>query len=503
MALVGAIDQGTQSSRFMVFDNRGRVVASHQNEHTQIYEQPGYCEHDPIEILNSVELCISEVAKKLDTKGLAISDLKAIGITNQRETTVVWDKNTGKPLHNAIVWLDQRTMSTVDDLLATDSNKDRFRPICGLPLNTYFSAVKMKWLMDNVPQVKDGIHNGSAVFGTIDSWLIWNLTGGANGGVHVTDVTNASRTMLLNLHTGQWDTDMCNVFGVPKESLPTVRSSAEVYGTISNGPLSNIAIAGCLGDQQAACVGQVCFEQGQAKNTYGTGCFMLMNTGTEVVQSTHGLLTTICYQLGKDQPITYAVEGSVAIAGAAVSWLKNQMGLINSAEELEPLAASVEDTGDLYFVPALTGLFAPRWRSDARGVMVGISQYTTKAHFARAVLESISLSTREVIDAIKKDAHLNLSSLKADGGMSNNNLFLQIQSDILGCDVVRPHVVETTALGAAFAAGLAVGVWSSLDELKQTAEVDRVFSPAMTEEQRVQKYSRWHQAVERSLNWVQ
>ncbi|XP_071957327.1 glycerol kinase-like isoform X2 [Antedon mediterranea] len=439
--------------------------------------------------------------KKLAAKNIDASCMKAIGITNQRETTVVWDKTTGKPLHPAIVWLDNRTASTVDKLInkTPNKNKEFLKPKCGLPLSTYFSAVKVRWLMDNIPPVQDAVKNGSCLFGTIDSWLLWNMTGGVSGGVHLTDVTNASRTMLMNLKTLQWDEDLCKFFDIPMPILPEIHSSAEVYGNLSKGVLKGLPIAGILGDQQAALVGQNCFKKGMAKNTYGTGCFLLYNTGEEAVQSAHGMLTTVAYKLGPKEPTVFALEGSVAITGAAVRWLRDNLGFIKEAHEIEELAKSVDDCGGVYFVPAFSGLYAPYWQTDARGVICGLTQYSTKAHIARATLESVSFQTKELLDAMNKDSGIPLRQLQVDGGMTANNLLMQDQADLLGIPVVRPTMLETTALGAAVAAGKAVGVW----DINQEKDVNgkTTFTPAIDEKVRETRFKKWLKAVQRSMQW--
>ncbi|KAI8921102.1 hypothetical protein DFJ77DRAFT_448543 [Powellomyces hirtus] len=500
---VGSIDQGTSSSRFMIFNQKGEIVTMHQMEFEQIYPQAGWCEHDPEVIMDSVNQCIAEVAKKLEAMGHSISDIKAIGITNQRETTVVWDKITGKPLHHAIVWLDGRTKSTVAKLVEKSESKTttHLQQKCGLPFSTYFSGVKLRWLLDNVDAVKKAHDEGRLAFGTIDSWLIYNLTGGVTGGKHVSDVTNASRTMFMNIHTLQWDEDILKFFDVKREILPEIVSSAEEYGKVVGGPLAGLPLAGCLGDQQAAVVGQRCFNPGEVKNTYGTGCFMLFNTGTDAVISKHGLLTTVGYKLGKDADAVYALEGSVAIAGAAIKWLRDNLKMIESAAEINELAAKVENTGGVYFVPAFSGLFAPHWRDDARGCIVGLTQYATREHIARATLEAVCFQSKEVLDAMNADAGTDLAMLKVDGGMTNSDLGMQIQADLLGISVERPAMRETTALGAALAAGLTVGVWKDLNDFAAGEKPD-VFEPKIEAKDRADRYADWKKAVERSLNWV-
>ncbi|KAJ3145318.1 hypothetical protein HDU89_007175 [Geranomyces variabilis] len=501
--LVGSIDQGTSSTRFMVFDTNGEMVTIAQREFEQIYPQAGWCEHDPEVIMETVHTCIAEACKNLEGMGRSIKDIKAIGITNQRETTVVWDKTTGKPLHHAIVWLDGRTNATVKQLVEKSETKTTtyLQEKCGLPFSTYFSGVKLRWLLDNVDAVKKAHDEGRLAFGTIDSWLIYNLTGGLDGGRHVSDVTNASRTMFMNIRTLKWDQEILDFFNVKAEILPEIVSSAEVYGNVTKGPLAGVPIAGCLGDQQAAVVGQRCFNPGEVKNTYGTGCFMLFNTGTKPVISTHGLLTTVGYKLGKDVEAVYALEGSVAIAGAGVKWLRDNLKMIKEASEINELAANVEHTGGVYFVPAFSGLFAPHWRDDARGCIVGLTQYATREHIARATLEAVCFQSKEVLDAMNADAGTELALLKVDGGMTNSDLTMQIQADLLGISVERPAMRETTALGAALAAGLAVGVWKDLDNFKAGQKPD-VFEPKIQATDRASRYAEWKKAVERSLNWV-
>ncbi|KAI8817401.1 uncharacterized protein EV422DRAFT_560642 [Fimicolochytrium jonesii] len=499
---VGAIDQGTSSSRFMIFDDQGAIVAMHQEEFAQIYPKAGWCEHDPEVIMASVTQCVTEAAKKFKALGHELSEIKAIGITNQRETTVVWDKTTGKPLHHAIVWLDGRTNGTVKQLVEKSGSVTHWQEKCGLPFSTYFSGVKLRWLLDNDEAVKKAHDEDRLAFGTVDSWLIYNLTGGVKGGKHVSDVTNASRTMFMNLHTLQWDDEILSFFGVKKNVLPEIVSSAEVYGNVVDGPFAGVPLAGCLGDQQAAVVGQRCFNPGEVKNTYGTGCFMLFNTGSKPVISTHGLLTTVGYKLGKDAEAIYALEGSVAIAGAAIKWLRDNLKMIKSAAEVNELASAVEDTGGVYFVPAFSGLFAPHWRDDARGCIVGLTQYATREHIARATLEAVCFQSKEVLDAMNADAGTDLAVLKVDGGMTASDLGMQIQADLLGIDVERPAMSETTALGAALAAGLTVGVWKDLDNFKASAKPD-IFKPTIETANRAERYGQWKKAVERSLNWVE
>jgi glycerol kinase len=496
---VGAVDQGTTSSRFMVFDARGAEVARHQLEHRQILPQPGWVEHDPLEISGRVD---EVIAGALSRSRLTGKDLAAIGITNQRETTVVWNPKTGRPWYNAIVWQDTRSEAIVRALAP---HADMLRHRTGLPPATYFSGSKLRWILENVDGVRSAADRGEAIFGTIDTWVIWNLTGGVDGGVHVTDVTNASRTLLMNLRTRQWDPELLDLFGVPASMLPTIRpsSSREIYGTTRRGGPAGaeVPVCGDLGDQQAATVGQVCFSPGEAKNTYGTGNFMLLNTGADIVPSKAGLLTTPCYTTA-DNATAFALEGSIAVTGSAVQWLRDQIGLIRTAAEIETLAGSVPDNGGVYFVPAFSGLFAPYWRSDARGVIVGLSRFNTSAHLARATLEAICFQTRAVLDAMTADSGVRLEVLKVDGGATVNNTLMQLQADVLGVRVVRPVVAETTALGAAYFAGLAVGFWNSLDDLRQNWQQDRQWEPQWTADQRETAYRSWSKAVERSLGWV-
>lgn len=504
-SFVGSIDQGTTSSRFLIFDSNGTLVTFHQVEFAQHYPHPGWFEHNPYDLINSVTECIRVAIESFELMGHDVKDIKSVGITNQRETTLVWDKHTGKPLYNAIVWADNRTQVTVQTLsklssLGTSSTQAQ----CGLPITTYFSAVKLRWMLDNVPTVKEHHDNETALFGTVDSWLIYNLTGGNDGGIHVTDVTNASRTMLMNIKTLKWDHDLLKFFGVNQSVLPKIVSSSEIYGHISSGPLKGLPIAGCLGDQQAALVGQKCFAVGDTKNTYGTGCFMLFNTGTNPVFSKNGMLTTVGYQFGCNAEPVYALEGSIAVAGAAVKWIRDNLGLIKDAEESGHLAATVKDTGGVYFVTAFSGLFAPYWRNDARGCIVGLTQYTTKAHLARATLEASCFQTRAILDAMNKDSGKPLKSLKVDGGMTNSDICMQIQADLLGIEVDRPLMRETTALGAAIAAGLAVGVWKDLSELDSINSENRtIFKPQITSEEREKRFGEWQKAVEKSYGWVE
>lgn len=493
-----AIDQGTTSTRFMIFDHSGSVVGVDQKEHEQIYPKPGWVEHDPLEIWEVTQEVIKGALAKYK---IDIKDIAACGITNQRETTVVWEKATGKPIHNAIVWQDTRTDKICDEL-AKDGGQDRFREKVGLPLATYFSGPKVKWMLDNVEGAREKAENGELLFGNIDTWVIWNLTGGTKGGVHVTDVTNASRTMLMNLETLDWDPDMLEVMDIPRSMLPEIKASSEVYGYAKNSGLDDIPVAGDLGDQQAALFGQTCFSTGEAKNTYGTGCFMLLNTGTEPVQSKNGLLTTLGYKIG-DQDAVYALEGSIAITGALVQWLRDNLKIIEKSSDVEMLAKSVDDAGGIYFVPAFSGLFAPYWKSDARGVIVGLTRYINQGHIARAALEATAYQTREVLDAMNKDSGVDLKALKVDGGMVFNELLMQFQSDILGVPVIRPTVSETTALGAAYAAGLAVGFWEDVESLRENWGVDKEWKPKMDKEERAELYKGWKKAVTRTFDWVE
>ncbi|MFG2832272.1 glycerol kinase GlpK [Streptomyces sp. NPDC048434] len=493
---VAAIDQGTTSSRCIIFDHGGAIVAVDQREHRQIFPKPGWVEHDATEIWSKVQ---AVVAGALAKAGLRADQLSALGITNQRETTVLWDRATGKPVHHAIVWQDTRTSRLCAELGGADG-QDRFRDATGLPLASYFSGPKAAWLLDEVPGLRERAERGEIAFGTIDSWLIWNLTGGTDGGVHVTDVTNAGRTMLMNLATLQWDPAILSAMNVPAAILPEIRSSAEVYGT-AVGQLHGVPVASALGDQQAAVFGQTCYGVGEAKNTYGTGSFLLLNTGNRPVPSKNGLLTTMGYQLGGEPPV-YCLEGSIAITGALVQWFRDQLGIIASAEEIEPLAASVPDNGGAYIVPAFSGLFAPYWRSDARGVITGLTGFVTKAHLARAVLEATSWQTREVVDAMFQDSGVQITELKVDGGMTANNLLMQHQADVLDVPVIRPVISETTCLGAAYAAGLATGVWQDLDELRSHWKRDTEWTPRMDGQTRDREFANWRKAVERSFGWL-
>jgi len=501
---VAAIDQGTTSTRFMIFDHEGNVIAVDQKEHKQIYPKPGWVEHDPLEIWERTQ----EVMRgALDSGGLSSKDIVAIGITNQRETTVVWEKSTGKPIYNAIVWQDTRTDVIINEL-AKDGGQDRFRLKTGLPLATYFSGPKLKWILDNVDGARAKAENGELLFGTVDAWLIWNLTG-----EYVTDVTNASRTMLMNINTLDWDDEILDILDIPRLVLPKIKSSSEIYGhvgvtlAVAQGQgqalsLQGIPVSGDLGDQHAALFGQTCFNPGEAKNTYGTGCFMLLNTGEKPVPSKSGLLTTMGYKIG-DHKAVYALEGSIAITGALVQWLRDNLGLIQSSEEVEALARSVDDNGGIYFVPAFSGLYAPYWKSDARGAIVGMTRYVNKGHIARAALEATAYQTREVLDAMETDSGVKLTALKVDGGMVFNELLMQFQADILDVPVIRPKVAETTALGAAYAAGLAVGFWKDYDELRANWAKEKEWRPTMDKEVRKKLYSGWKKAVTRTFDWVE
>ncbi|KJY41950.1 glycerol kinase [Streptomyces sp. NRRL B-1568] len=494
---VAAIDQGTTSSRCIVFDRSGRIVAVDQREHRQIFPRPGWVEHDAGEIWAKVQ---AVVAGALARAGLSAGEVSALGITNQRETTVLWDRATGKPVHNAIVWQDTRTAALCHELGGA-LGPDRFRQATGLPLASYFSGPKAAWLLEEVPGLRRRAENGEIAFGTVDSWLVWNLTGGTDGGVHVTDVTNASRTLLMNLETLQWDPAILSALRIPEPMLPEIRSSAEVYGR-ATGKLAGVPVAAALGDQQAAVFGQTCYRVGEAKNTYGTGSFLLLNTGTRPVASKNGLLTTVGYRLGGEEPV-YCLEGSIAVTGALVQWLRDQLGLIRSTDEIEPLAASVPDNGGAYIVPAFSGLYAPYWRSDARGVVTGLTRFVTRAHLARAVLEATSWQTREVVDAMYQDSGVRITELKVDGGMTANGLLMQHQADVLGVPVIRPVVSETTCLGAAYAAGLATGVWDGPDELRTHWRRDAEWTPSMPAEVREREYRNWRKAVERTFGWLE
>ncbi|HEY9290475.1 MAG TPA: glycerol kinase GlpK [Microlunatus sp.] len=498
---VAAIDQGTTSSRFMVFDHDGKEIGKHQLEHSQIMPQPGWVEHNPVEILDRTSSVIQTAMNRLD---LNASDLAALGITNQRETTVVWSQRTGRPYYNAIVWQDTRT-DKIAAALERDGRGDVIRQKAGIPPATYFSAGKIQWILQNVPGVREAAEKGDVLFGTTDCWLLWNLTGGVDGGVHITDVTNASRTMLMNLDTLDWDDELLGFFDIPRQMLPEIRPSSDpnFYGsTRSRGPLQGeVPVAGALGDQQAAMVGQVCLSSGEAKNTYGTGNFLLMNTGTELVRSQNGLLSTVCYQFGDQDPV-FALEGSIAVTGSGIQWLRDQLKIITDADDSEVLARTVTDNGGLYFVPAFSGLFAPYWRADARGAIVGMSRYNTGGHIARAALEAICYQSKDVADAMEKDSGVKIDVLKVDGGITANELCMQIQADVLGIEVSKPEIAETTALGAAYAAGLAVGFWKDPEELRQNWHEGRRWRPQTSDEQRRKGYAGWQKAVQRTLDWV-
>ncbi|WP_298324884.1 glycerol kinase GlpK [Haloactinopolyspora sp.] len=496
---VAAIDQGTTSTRCMIFDHSGGVVSVDQREHEQIFPQAGWVEHDPEEIWrNTREVCAGALAKG----DLVSSDVAAVGITNQRETAVVWDRTTGKPVYNAIVWQDTRTDRIVNEL-ARDGGPDRYRATTGLPLATYFSGPKVKWILDNVDGARAKAEAGDLLFGNIDTWVLWNATGGPDGGLHYTDPTNASRTLLMDLDTLSWNEQNAADMGIPMSMLPEIRSSSEVYGNVrERGAFAGLPLAGILGDQQAATFGQACLSPGEAKNTYGTGNFVLLNTGTEKVMSENGLLTTVCYKIG-DNDTVYALEGSIAVTGSLVQWLRDNLGIISSAPEIETLAASVDDNGGAYFVPAFSGLFAPYWRSDARGAIVGLTRYVNKGHLARAVLEATAFQSREVIDAMNADSGVALKSLKVDGGMVANDLLMQFQADILGVPAIRPVVAETTALGAAYAAGLAVGFWEGEDDIRNNWAQDKQWDPRMDEEVREKQYRTWKKAVTKTFDWVE
>ena len=489
MTFIGALDQGTSSTRFMIFDADARVIASHQLEHKQILPNPGWVEHDGAEIWMRTQEVIEGALSKA---GITATELTAIGITNQRETTIAWDVTTGKPLHNALVWQDTRTAELMDNL--SQSQKELIIHRTGLAIAPYFSASKMKWLIHNVPAVADAVKSGTARIGTMDSWILWNLS----KGTFATDVTNASRTALMSLETLDWDSELLALFEIPREVLPEIKPTSYIFAHTPEG----VPIAALVGDQQGAMIGQACFDVGDSKTTYGTGNFALLNTGTEIVRSRHGLLTTVCYKFG-DSPAVYALEGSVAVTGAAIQWLRDQLEIIKSSSEIEALANSVSDNGGVYFVPAFSGLFAPYWRSDARGVIVGLSRASTKAHLARAALEAIAYQTRDVLDAMSADSKVALKSMRVDGGATANNLLMQIQSDVMGIEIIRPQIIETTALGAAYAAGLAVGVWASPNELRNKWREDHRWSSTQNPDLRAEKYAQWKKAVNRTLNWIE
>ncbi|WP_306355981.1 MULTISPECIES: glycerol kinase GlpK [unclassified Nocardia] len=497
---VAAIDQGTTSTRAMIFDHAGTVIAVDQREHSQIFPRAGWVEHDPAEVWENTRAVVAGALAKGD---LTAADIAAVGITNQRETTVVWDRATGEPVYNAIVWQDTRTDRIAEELGQLGGGQERYREKTGLPLATYFSGPKIKWILDNVDGARERAEAGELAFGNMDTWILWNMTGGTDGGVHATDPTNASRTLLMDLETLQWDSEIAAEMGVPLSLLPEIRSSSEVYGTVrARGALAGVPIAGILGDQQAATFGQACLTPGEAKNTYGTGNFVLLNTGNDKVLSNNGLLTTVCYQLGDAKPV-YALEGAIAVTGSLVQWLRDNLGMIGSAAEIEEHARTVEDNGGAYFVPAFSGLFAPYWRSDARGAIVGLTRFVSKGHLARAVLEATAFQTREVIDAMNADSGVALTSLKVDGGMVVNELLMQFQADILGVEVIRPVVAETTALGAAYAAGLAVGFWESEDAIRTNWAEDKRWHPALDETRREAEYRNWKKAVTKTFDWVE
>ncbi|KOX21910.1 glycerol kinase [Saccharothrix sp. NRRL B-16348] len=497
---VAAIDQGTTSTRCMIFDHSGRVVSVDQKEHEQIFPKAGWVEHDANEIWTNTRQVAAGALAKAD---LTTADIATVGITNQRETALVWDKTTGQPVYNAIVWQDTRTDKICQDLAALGGGQERYRDKTGLPLATYFSGPKIRWVLDNVEGARERAEAGDLLFGNMDTWVLWNMTGGVNGGVHVTDPTNASRTLLMDLDTLSWDEGIAADMGVPLSMLPEIRSSSEEYGKVrERGALAGVPIAGILGDQQAATFGQACLSPGEAKNTYGTGNFVLLNTGTDKVMSENGLLTTVCYKIGSQAPV-YALEGSIAVTGSLVQWLRDNLGMISTAAEIEEHARTVEDNGGAYFVPAFSGLFAPYWRSDARGAIVGLTRFVNKGHLARAVLEATAFQTREVIDAMNADSGVPLKSLKVDGGMVVNELLMQFQADILGVPVIRPVVNETTALGAAYAAGLAVGFWASEDDIRQNWAQDKQWDPAMDDDTRARTYAEWKKAVTRTFDWVE
>jgi glycerol kinase len=494
---VGAIDQGTTSTRFIVFDKTGRIVSTAQGEHEQIYPRAGWVEHDPEEIWSRTQEVIAEAMQK---QGLRPKDLAAIGITNQRETTVVWNRKTGRPVYNAIVWQDTRVENAVGQF-SRHGGQDRFRPKTGLPLATYFSGLKIRWILENIPGVRELAEAGDALFGNIDTFLTWKLTGGVKGGVHVTDVTNASRTQLMSLKALAWDKEILAAYEIPENALPSIRSSSEAYGSARLDSIHGVPISGILGDQQAALVGQTCFHPGEAKNTYGTGCFLLMNTGTEPVESINGLLTTVAYKLGS-QPAQYALEGSVAITGALVQWLRDNLGIIGKSSDIETLARTVEDNGGVYFVPAFSGLYAPYWKASARGVIVGLTRYANKGHLCRAVLEATAFQTREVLEAMELDSGIKLDTLRCDGGMVENELLMQFQADIINRPVLRPIIRETTSLGAAYVAGLAVGFFRGTEDLRANWAVDHSWQPRMEEKTREGMYRMWKKAVTRSFDWI-
>jgi glycerol kinase len=494
MKVVASIDQGTTSTRCIFFDKKGQIISMAQKEHKQIFPQAGWVEHNPVEIAkNTLEV----IAQARIDKSISISQVQACGITNQRETTVIWNKRTGKPYYNAIVWQDTRVAKRAEEL-EKEIGSDYFRKKTGLPITTYFSSLKVQWLLENVEGLREDAEKGLVLFGNMDTFTVWNLT---NGELHITDVTNASRTQLMNLETLQWDTDILEKLNIPASILPEIKPSSDVYGTVQAEPLAGVPLAGILGDQQSALVGQTCFQPGEAKNTYGTGCFMLLNTGVKPIPSKHGLLTTVAYQLG-DQPVHYALEGSVAVTGSLVQWLRDNLGIIKKSTDIEALAQTVEDNGDTYFVPAFSGLYAPYWESSARGVIAGLTRFVNKGHIARAALEATAYQTLDVLQAMEKDAELELKSLKVDGGMVVNELLMQFQADMINVPVIRPTMIETTALGAAYAAGLAVGFWEGLDDLKENWGEDKRWTPKMEEKERTKLSNGWKKAIEKSRNWA-
>ena len=495
---IAAIDQGTTSTRFIVFDRSARIIAAAQKEHQQIYPKPGWVEHDAEEICQRTRQVIAEAMSK---RALRPKDLAAIGITNQRETTILWNRKTGNPVANAVVWQDTRSADYVHEL-AKSGGQDRFRSKTGLPLSTYFSGLKIRWILEHLKGVREAAEAGDVLFGTVDSFLAWHLTGGTQGGVHATDVTNASRTQLMNLDTLSWDDELLEIFGIPEAMLPTIRSSSETFGLATEAAVKDVPVAGILGDQHAALVGQACFHSGEAKNTYGTGCFLLMNTGTRRINSKSGLLTTVAYKFG-EQPPRYALEGSIAITGALVQWLRDNLGLIQNSSDIESLARTVEDNGGVYFVPAFSGLYAPYWNDNARGLLAGLTRYANKGHIARAVLEATAFQTRDVVDAMEQDSAIQLDLLRADGGMVANDLLMQFQADVLGRPVVRPVTTDaTTALGAAYAAGLSVGYYRDIDEIRANWAVDHTWKPNLDDKKRNEMYKLWQRAVSKSFDWV-
>ncbi|MCD4820185.1 MAG: glycerol kinase GlpK [Candidatus Cloacimonetes bacterium] len=491
---IGAIDQGTTSTRFILFNQKCQIIASSQKEHKQIFPKPGWVEHDPLEIWQNTKEVISNTLKssKINT-----NEITTIGITNQRETTVVWDKFTGKPFYNAIVWQDIRTNNICEKL---KSHEKLIKSKTGLPIATYFSATKVKWLLENIIELRNKADKGEVLFGTMDTWIVWNLTGGVNGGIHITDVTNASRTMLMNLETLEWEKKLLEIFDISSNILPKIVSSSEIYGKTKINNLNDVPISGILGDQQAALFGQTCFEKGEAKNTYGTGCFMLMNTGNKPVYSSNGLITTVAYKIGS-QKVIYALEGSIAIAGSLIQWFRDNLGLIKESAEINELASSVDDNGEVYFVPAFSGLFAPYWNSGARGAIFGITHFTTKGHIARAVLESVAYQAFEILEIMQSDSGYPISELKIDGGMTASELLMQFQADILNMPIVKPKISETTALGAAYAAGLAVGFWKNMNSLKNILKTDKTWFPQMDSQKRKKYLDKWKKAIERSKDW--